>query len=181
MPHAKKNLPVPHCLLHVAAGPRVQSRQPTVGRRQSRKHAESGFKCLRRALPVAKPCQRNPNIEMPQRQEMLQAHRQQSLFRSLLVSTFPQPYHRQPQVRFRTVSIDLKSALECASGVLDLFLAKIGFPNAQMQIGHERVGLFRLQQANQCGLHISFFEVNDAHQQIGPGSRLALRLGCIRI
>ena len=79
---------------------------------------------------MRKSCQSDPEIEMAKRQEMLQANCPQSVPGSLFISALTQPDYRQPQVRFRTVSIDLKGALECALGVFGLSLSKVSFADA---------------------------------------------------
>jgi hypothetical protein len=148
VPHLEINAAVPYRLFHIAAGLCIQSRQPTVGREKSWKHAEGCLKRQSGAFAMAESCQGDSEMEMAQRQEMLQANRQQSLLGSLLISALPQPDHGQPQVRFWTVSIDLKRALECALRLFGPPLAKVSFTDAQMQIGQAWVRLFRFQQAS---------------------------------
>src|ERR1039457_6531115 len=75
-------------------------------------------------------------------------------------------------MRFGTVAIDFEGALKGAVGVVGALLAEISFADAQVEIGQVRVGAFGFEQAGEGGVHVAFFELNDAHEQIGPGAGL---------
>jgi hypothetical protein len=128
-------------------GVHVQRGKPAMGRDQAGQHGERCFKCQGSALAMAKARKSDSQIEMPQRQKMLQADGQQRVFCGFFVAALPEARHRQAQMRLGAVSIDFESTLESALGVWDALLSKVSFADAQVKIRKMRIGLLRFQQA----------------------------------
>ena len=80
-PHPQEDLPVARGFFQIAAGLRMQRGQTAVGRHQTGEHAQRRFDGQRSALAMAKPRERNAQIEVTQRKKVLQSHGQQSLLR----------------------------------------------------------------------------------------------------
>ena len=67
--------------------------------------------------------QGDSEIEVTQREKVLQPHRYESLFGGFFIAALAQPNYTQAQMRLRAVAIDLKRTLECSIGIVDAPLA----------------------------------------------------------
>src|SRR5215831_13858845 len=149
----------------------VQRRQPAMRRQQSGRHAERSLESQNRALPVSQTRQGYSQIEMSKGKEMLQADGNQGLLGGLFIPTLAQAHQCEPQVRLRTVAVNFERALEGTLRIFGALLSQVGFTDAQMQVRRPRISTLRLEQRGQRRIRVPFFELNDAHEQIHPGTR----------
>jgi hypothetical protein len=98
---------VPDGFVEISAGLAVQRGQPAMRGDQARKHAEASLKCEHGTLTVTQSSQGDAEIEMAQREKMLQPNGQQCLLGSLFVSALSQQHHGETEMRLRTVTIDV--------------------------------------------------------------------------
>jgi len=76
---------VPDGFVEISTRLAVQGGEPAMGGYQSREHAEASLKRQHGTLTMSQTRERHSEIEMAQRQEVLQADGQQGLFGSFIV------------------------------------------------------------------------------------------------
>jgi hypothetical protein len=98
-------------------------------------HCEGSFEGEGGAVAVAETRQGNAKIKVAERQKMLQADGEKSLFSGIFVAALPQSDDGQSEMRFGAVTIDLKRTLKSVFGIVGALLSQVGFPDPQVQVG----------------------------------------------
>ena len=119
----------------VSAGLRIQQSQPAMCGGEARKNRQRSFEGENGALALSETGEGDAEVEVSERSEVLEADGDESLGGGFLKLALAEINGGKSDMRFGTVAVDFKRALECALGVVDPLAAQIGFAEPQMEIG----------------------------------------------